>query len=114
MDNKMVVDLIEKNHGKLDCLINNAFFIPKPDKIFFGNSIVKQPTRFLNEQIAVGSYNHGTMALLLLSALRHGKGLIVNVASWGSQVNIGIFPTSYLVNKAAFEGMMLSLNHHLR
>jgi len=113
-DNKMVVDLIEKNHAKLDCLVNNAFFISKPDKIFFGNTLWKQPTRFLNEQIAVGSYNHSTITLLLLGALRHGKGLVVNVASWGSQINIPIFPTSYLVNKSAFEGCMLLLNQHLR
>jgi NAD(P)-dependent dehydrogenase (short-subunit alcohol dehydrogenase family) len=113
-DNKIVCDIIEKNHGKLDCLINNAFFISKPDKIFFGSSIWKQPTRFLNEQIAVGSYNHGTMSLLLLGQLRHGKGLVVNISSWGSQCNIPVFPMSYLVNKAAFEGTQMALNRYLR
>lgn len=113
-DNKMVVDMIERNHGKLDCLVNNAFFISKPDKVFFGSSIWKQPTRFLNEQVAVGSYNHGVMTLLLLGALRHGKGLVCNIASWGSQCNIPVFPASYLANKAAFEATMLTLNQHLR
>lgn len=113
-DNKMVVELIEKNHDKLDCLVNNAFFISKPDKIFFGAPIWKQPTRFLNEQVSVGSYNHGVMTMLLLGALRHGKGLVVNISSWGSQCNIPVFPTSYLANKAAFENTQMVLNQHLR
>mmetsp|Transcript_85927 Transcript_85927/g.135662 ORF Transcript_85927/g.135662 Transcript_85927/m.135662 type:complete len:331 (-) Transcript_85927:77-1069(-) len=113
-DNKMVVDLIEKQHGKLDCLVNNAFFIPKPDKLFFSNRIWNQPTRFLNEQIAVGSHNHATMTLLLVGALRRGKGCVVNISSWGSQSNIAVFPLSYLVNKAAFDGTTMALNEMLR
>lgn len=113
-DNKKVVELIEKNHGKLDCLVNNAFFIPKPDTLFFGTQIWKQPIRFLNEQIAVGSYNHGAMTMLLLACLRHGKGCVVNISSWGSQTNIPIFPTSYLVNKAAYEATMMALHKYLR
>lgn len=114
VDNKMVVDLIERNHNKLDCLVNNAFFISKPDKVFFSAPIWKQPIRFLNEQVSVGSYNHTIMTLLLLGALRHGKGLVINIASWGSQVNIPVFPTSYLVNKAAFESTQFLLNQYLR
>jgi len=113
-DNQMVVNMIEKNHGKLDCLVNNAFFIPKPDKLFFAGDIWKQPTRFLNEQIAVGSQNHATLTLLLLGALRHGKGLVVNVGSWGSQMNLLHFPTSYMAAKAAFEATTLALHYHLR
>jgi dehydrogenase/reductase SDR family protein 1 len=114
VDNKKVVELIEKQHGKLDVLVNNAFFIPKPDKLFFGNRIWNQPTRFLNEQIAVGSYNHACMTLLLVSALRRGKGMVCGISSWGSQSNLPIFPTSYFVNKAAFDGTLVCLNDMLR
>lgn len=113
-DNKMIVDLIEKNHGKLDCLVNNAFSIPKPDKLFFSSEIWKQPTRFLNEQTAVGQDNHVALTLALLGPLCRGKGLVVNVSSWGSQMNTPQFPTSYFATKAAFEQSMLALNQQLR
>merc|ERR1712187_1090660 len=113
-DNKMVANLIQKQHGKLDCLVNNAFFIPKPDKLFFMNRIWNQPSRFLNEQIAVGSHNHTAMTLMLLGCLRKGKGCVVNISSWGSICNIPFFPTSYLVNKAAFDASTAALNEMLR
>ena len=35
-----------------------AFYIPKPDMIFFSTPIWNQPMRFLNEQTSVGGLNH--------------------------------------------------------
>ena len=53
----------------LDCTIRSAFlgprislpeafYIPKPDMIFFSTPIWNQPMRFLNEQTSVGGLNH--------------------------------------------------------
>jgi dehydrogenase/reductase SDR family protein 1 len=113
-DNKMVVDLIEKQHGKLDLLVNNAFFTPKPDKVAFASRISNQPMRFLNEQILVDAHNHAAMTTLLVGALRRGKGLVVNISSWGSVMNSPAVPTSYLTSKAAFDAATYALNETLR
>lgn len=114
VQNDACVKIIESQHNRCDCLINNAFFIPKPDLLFFGNSIWKQPTRFMHEQIAVGSYNHLVMTMKMIPFLRAGKGLVVNISSWGSQSNITVFPVHYLINKAAFDAQTLALNSNLR
>mmetsp|Transcript_41102 Transcript_41102/g.116364 ORF Transcript_41102/g.116364 Transcript_41102/m.116364 type:complete len:471 (+) Transcript_41102:73-1485(+) len=112
--NKALAALIANNHGRLDCCVNNAFYIPKPDLIFFGTPLWMQPIRFLNEQIAVGGFNHAAQTLLFLPSLRRGKGVVVNISSWGSQHNIGIFPVSYLCNKSAFDRMIMALSERLR
>lgn len=112
--NDAVVKVIDAQHGRLDLLVNNAFFIPKPDLLFFNQFIWNQPSRFLHEQIAVGSYNHLVMTLKTIPMLRAGKGLVINVSSWGSQMNIPTFPVHYLVNKAAFDAGMTSINSNMR
>jgi NAD(P)-dependent dehydrogenase (short-subunit alcohol dehydrogenase family) len=101
--NKALARLIQEQHGRLDTLVNNAFFISKPDSLFFQSRVWQQPGRFLNEQYAVGGYDKGTMTLLNLSSLRRGHGFVVNVGSWGSQINLQIFPISYFLNKAAYD-----------
>jgi NAD(P)-dependent dehydrogenase (short-subunit alcohol dehydrogenase family) len=112
--NKALTSLIETNHGRCDVLVNNAFYIPKPDLVFFNTPLWMQPIRFLNEQIAVGGFNHAAQTLLFLSALRRGKGIVINISSWGSQLNIGIFPVSYLCNKAAFDKTLHAMSERMR
>jgi NAD(P)-dependent dehydrogenase (short-subunit alcohol dehydrogenase family) len=112
--NKALTSLIETNHGRCDVLVNNAFYIPKPDLIFFNTPLWLQPIRFLNEQTAVGGFNHAAQTLLFCAALRRGKGVVINISSWGSQLNIGIFPVSYLCNKAAFDRTIAALSEKLR
>jgi len=112
--NKALVNLIANNHGRLDCLVNNAFYIPKPDLIFFSTPLWMQPIRFLNEQTAVGGFNHAAQTMLFASCLRRGKGVVVNVSSWGSQINIPIFPVSYLCNKAAFDRTIAALAEKMK
>lgn len=111
--NQALSNLISQ-HGRLDVLVNNAFYIPKPDLIFFGTPVWMQPLRFLNEQIAVGGFNHVAESLIMTPLLRRGKGCIINISSWGSQHNIGVFPVSYFVNKAAFDFTMNRLGDELR
>jgi NAD(P)-dependent dehydrogenase (short-subunit alcohol dehydrogenase family) len=112
--NKALADLVANNHGRLDLLINNAFYIPKPDLIFFSTPIWAQPIRFMHEQMSVGGFNHIAQTMLFLPCLRRGKGGVLNISSWGSQMNIGIFPVSYLVNKAAFDKGISTLSEKLR
>jgi len=112
--NKALVNMIVNNHGRLDCLVNNAFYIPKPDLIFFSTPIWMQPIRFLNEQTAVGGFNHAAQTMLFAPCLRRGRGVVINVSSWGSQINIPIFPVSYLCNKAAFDRTVAALSEKMR
>jgi NAD(P)-dependent dehydrogenase (short-subunit alcohol dehydrogenase family) len=112
--NKALASLVGTNHGRCDVLVNNAFYIPKPDLIFFNTPLWMQPIRFLNEQTAVGGFNHAAQTLLFLASLRRGKGVVINISSWGSQLNIGIFPVSYLCNKAAFDRTIAALAERLR
>lgn len=112
--NDALAALIASNHGRLDVCVNNAFHVPKPDLAFFSTELWNQPIRFLNEQAAVGGLNHAAQTLRLLPILRHGRGVVVNISSCGSQVNIPTFPASYLANKAAFDRTTSALAEHLR
>ncbi|CAE8631115.1 unnamed protein product [Polarella glacialis] len=112
--NAALAKLISQTHGRLDICVNNAFYIPKPDMMFFNTPIWNQPMRFLNEQTAVGGLNHAANTLTFLPCLRRGKGVVINISSWGSQQNIGVFPASYLCNKAAFDRTSAALSEKLR
>jgi len=114
IQNQAIATMMAANHNKIDVLVNNAFFIPKPDQLFFGTPLWKQPLRFLNEQHAVGGLNHAAETLLWAPMLRRGKGVVVNVSSWGSQTNIEAFPISYYVNKGAFDATQSALAAQLR
>merc|ERR1712217_85867 len=114
VQSRALVDLISRNHGRLDVLVNNAFYIPKPDMVFFSTPMWAQPTRFLNEQITVGGFGHAANALMFTSCLRRGKGVVMNISSWGSQTNVPVFPTSYLCNKAALDRSSAALAQQLR
>jgi NAD(P)-dependent dehydrogenase (short-subunit alcohol dehydrogenase family) len=47
-DSKNVIDLITKQHNRLDILVNNAFAIPKPAQAFFGQPFYTQPIDFFD------------------------------------------------------------------
>lgn len=111
---RALVDLITQNHGRLDVLVNNAFYTPKPDMVFFSTPMWAQPTRFLNEQIAVGGFCHAANTLMFTPCLRRGKGVVMNISSAGSQTNAPAFPTSYLCNKAALDRSSAALAQQLR
>jgi len=112
--NMAMVKMIADTHGRLDICVNSAFYIPKPDMIFFSTPIWNQPMRFLNEQTSVGGLNHIGLTVGMLPYLRRGRGVVINVSSWGSQMNIPIFPMSYYCNKATFDRSMAALAEKVR
>jgi dehydrogenase/reductase SDR family protein 1 len=108
--NKALATLIATNHGRLDCCVNNAFYFPKPDTIFYSTPLWQQPLRLMNEQSQVGAFNHAALTMMLMPCLRRGKGLVVNVSSGSSQSHLlGTFPVTYMVNKACFDRTMAAL-----
>lgn len=112
--NMAMVKMIADTHGRLDICVNSAFYIPKPDMIFFSTPIWNQPMRFLNEQTSVGGLNHIGLTVGMLPYLRRGRGVVINVSSWGSQMNIPVFPMSYYCNKATFDRSMAALSEKVR
>ncbi|CAJ1413088.1 unnamed protein product [Effrenium voratum] len=112
--NSAIVKMIRETHGRLDILVNSAFYIPKPDMIFFTTPVWNQPMRFLNEQTSVGGLNHIGLTVEMLPFLRRGRGVVLNISSWGSQMNIPIFPLSYYCNKATFDRSMMALAEKVR
>jgi len=112
--NAALVKMISETHGRCDLCVNSAFYIPKPDMIFFSTPIWNQPMRFLNEQTSVGGLNHIGFTVGLLPCLRRGRGVVINVSSWGSQMNIFPFPLSYYCNKATFDRSMMALSERVR
>jgi len=114
-ENVSLYRLVSQQHKRLDVLVNNAFFIPKPDSKFFMTPVYYQPVRFLNEQHAVGGLNHSSTTVLMTPLLRRGHGLVVNISSQGSQLNLApTFPVSYVMNKTAFDQSQRALNTYLR
>lgn len=112
--NKALAEMIATNHGRLDCVVNNAYYFPKPDQIFFNTPLWLQPNRLMNEQATVGQINHASLTLMLMPCLRRGKGLVVNVSSGASQSHLlGSFPASYLINKAACERTMAAIGEQV-
>merc|ERR1711920_253803 len=86
-----------------------------PDAAFFNTPLWLQPTRMLNEQMAVGGFNAAAQTLRFLSCLRRGRGLVVNISCGTSQaICQGIYPVSFMVNKATLDRMTAALCEQLR
>ncbi|CAJ1345097.1 unnamed protein product [Effrenium voratum] len=105
------VDILTETHGRLDLLVNNAFFMPKPDALFFGAPVWQQPCRLFDEQFCIGARNHVVLTLLCRHLLT--SGTVINVSSGGSQGNTDVFPVSYHLNKACYDRMVVALSCQL-
>mmetsp|Transcript_100145 Transcript_100145/g.323000 ORF Transcript_100145/g.323000 Transcript_100145/m.323000 type:complete len:592 (-) Transcript_100145:201-1976(-) len=112
--NNALAELVANNHGRLDVLVNNAFYQPMPSECFYNSNIWVQPVRHVNEQMAVGGFNHVAQTLRFLPCLRRGKGLAVNVSNWSSQQNVPSLPASHFCSKAAFDRTMAALSERVR
>lgn len=101
--------------GRVDVLVNNSWYMPKPDAIFFETKCWwLQPNRFLNEQVACGGLNHISSTVLLVPYLRRGKGLVLNVSHCASHSSTTQMPLSFQTSKAALEQTMNALSDELR
>eukprot|EP00931_Biecheleriopsis_adriatica_P074056 TRINITY_DN48219_c0_g1_i1.p1 TRINITY_DN48219_c0_g1~~TRINITY_DN48219_c0_g1_i1.p1 ORF type:complete len:357 (-),score=48.12 TRINITY_DN48219_c0_g1_i1:55-972(-) len=112
-EGRRFVELISKNHGRLDILVNNAFLMPKPDSLFFATPVWQQPCRLFDEQFCIGARNHVLLTMMCRPLLTAPGALVVNVSSGGSQGNTAVFPVSYHVNKACYDRMMVALSQQL-
>mmetsp|Transcript_42028 Transcript_42028/g.97905 ORF Transcript_42028/g.97905 Transcript_42028/m.97905 type:complete len:339 (-) Transcript_42028:92-1108(-) len=108
-ETKRFTEILSTTHGRLDLLVNNAFFMPKPDTLFFAAPIWQQPCRLFDEQFCIGARNHIVLTLMCRDLLQKGEGFVVNVSSGGSQGNTEVFPVAYHVNKAAYDRMTMAL-----
>ncbi|CAK8989330.1 unnamed protein product [Durusdinium trenchii] len=107
---KQLVKILEETHGRVDLLVNNAFFMPKPDTLFFATPVWKQPCRLFDEQFCIGARNHVVLTLSCRHLLSRARGTVISVSSAGSQGNTDVFPVSYHANKACYDRMMLALS----
>lgn len=108
------VDLLTEHHADgLDFLVNNAFFMPKPDGLFFATPLWQQPCRLFDEQFCIGARNHVVLTLSCRQLLEKAQGTVISVSSAGSQGNTEVFPVSYHTNKACYDRMMLALSQKL-
>lgn len=108
------VDLLTEHHADgLDFLVNNAFFMPKPDGLFFATPLWQQPCRLFDEQFCIGARNHVVLTLSCRQLLEKAQGTVISVSSAGSQGNTEVFPVSYHTNKASYDRMMLALSQKL-
>mmetsp|Transcript_53870 Transcript_53870/g.166938 ORF Transcript_53870/g.166938 Transcript_53870/m.166938 type:complete len:584 (-) Transcript_53870:139-1890(-) len=111
---KVLAELIANNHGRLDVLVNNAYYLPTPDENFYGTPLWQQPTRYLNEQCAVGSFNHIALTLMLLPCSRRGRGLVCNISNAGARSNVRSLPVSLFCSKASLDQTMSALSERVR
>eukprot|EP00434_Breviolum_minutum_P004620 symbB.v1.2.004071.t1/scaffold200.1/size464218/1 len=107
------VDLLKEHHSGVDLLVNNAFFMPKPDALFFATPLWQQPCRLFDEQFCIGARNHVVFTLACRELLSRANGTVISVSSAGSQGNTQVFPVSYHTNKASYDRMMVALSQKL-
>lgn len=102
---------IEREHGRLDVLVNNAFKIPR--ELTSGRPFFELPISNWDDMIDVGTrsaYVASWHAVPLMQ--RAGRGLIVNVSSSGAREYA--WHVAYGVGKAALDRFTADAAHELR
>jgi len=113
--NRALVDAVEKNHGRLDLLVNNAPCTQKPDAGFFGAPLWAQSTTAIQEQVVGGVYSHAEQTLMFTPSLRRGRGVVVNItSSQGSPANAPAIPAEAFRGKVAAERSQAELQVRLK
>jgi dehydrogenase/reductase SDR family protein 1 len=109
-----VFELVERESGRLDLLVNNATAVPGlgllfSDRPFWELDVAEE----WDGLIDVGLRSHFVAAQHAARIMvRQGRGLIVNVSSAGAATKIGVVP--YGVGKAALDHMTKEMAEELR
>lgn len=112
--NQALADLIAKNHGRLDVLVNNAFFSANPDEAYFKSSEWERKDAFLKEEVEECGFHHAAQTMMLLPCLRRGRGIVINVSSADTQLSGAALPPAVLEQKKAFEKSSAALAEKLQ
>lgn len=108
-----VFDRIERDHGRLDILVNNATAVPELSFLFSDTPFWEVPVEVWDDLSAVGLRSHFVAAQHAARLMvRQRSGLIVNISSSGAQTKIGIVP--YGVAKAAVDRLTVELAEELK
>jgi dehydrogenase/reductase SDR family protein 1 len=102
---------IEREHGRLDVLVNNAFKIPR--ELTSGRPFFELPISNWDDMVGVGTrsaYVASWHAVPLMQ--RAGRGLIVNISSSGAREYA--WHVAYGVGKAALDRLTADAAHELR
>lgn len=106
-------DLVERESGRLDLLVNNATAVPDLGLLFSERPFWELGTGEWDALMAVGLRSHFVAAQHAARIMvRQRSGLIVNVSSAGAKLKIGIVP--YGVGKAALDHLTEEMAHELR
>lgn len=95
---------VERDHGRLDLLVNNATALPKYGLLFSDKPFWDLPQPIWGDLFDVGLRSHfvaGQFAARLM--IQRERGLIVNISSAGAQAKFAVLP--YGVAKAALDRM---------
>ena len=96
--------VVERDHGRLDLLVNNATTLPDIDQLFNDRPFWEVDPRLWDDLFSVGVRSHFIASRHAARAMIPRKrGLIVNVSSRGAQKKIGVLP--YGVAKSALDRM---------
>lgn len=104
---------IERDHGRLDLLVNNATAVPDLDFLFSDTPFWDLPVSIWDDLTNVGLRSHfvaAQHAARLMTPRR--AGLIVNISSSGAQTKIAIAP--YGIAKAAVDRLSAELAAELQ
>lgn len=106
-----VFDRIDRDCGRLDALVNNAFAIPSEP--IWGTPFWELPIALWDRMHTVGLRNHYVASVCAAKRMvPAGSGLIANISSYaggGYQLN-----TAYGVGKAAVDRLARDMAHELR
>ncbi len=108
---KALFEQVERDHGRLDVLVNNVYQIPNPPALSGG--FWEHPISVWDDQCGVGLRGYYVASVYGAPMMvRQRSGLIVNISSRGG---LGyVFSASYGVGKAGVNRMAEDMAHELK
>jgi len=108
---RALFEQVERDHGRLDVLVNNVYQIPNPPALSGG--FWEHPVSVWDDQCGVGLRGYYVASVYGAPMMvRQRSGLIVNISSRGG---LGyVFSASYGVGKAGVNRMAQDMAHELK